>query len=220
MPATRVWLVRHAETAVPTVFHGAESDVGLSPLGERQAAAAADWFRQLSPTVVVSSGMLRAVRTAKPIADRCDVPLLIESSFHERRVGSLGGTAFSPTEGPWAETMRRWASGETSYTTPGAESFDELRYRVLPAFDRVTAAHAGGRIVLAAHGVVCKVLLLSLLDGWGPRRWADLGRGWNLSVSELVGCPGFGWRAERLLVVPPPVEALAQTTPITGKSEA
>lgn len=30
---TRIWLLRHAETALPTVFHGAESDVGLSRRG-------------------------------------------------------------------------------------------------------------------------------------------------------------------------------------------
>ena len=224
MSPTRVWLVRHAETAVPTVFHGAESDVGLSPLGERQAAAAADWFRELGPTAGVSSGMRRAVDTARPIADRCGVRLTVEPALHERRVGALSGTAFSATDGPWAGTVARWAAGETSYTTPGAESFDDLRARLLPAWERVAAAHAGGRVVVVAHGVVCKVLLLSLLDGWGPRRWAEIGRVGNLAVSELFARPGGGWQAERLLVVPPAVERLtaaaAQTAPVAGKSEA
>src|SRR5437879_1069482 len=32
---TRVWLLRHAETANPAVFHAAESDVGLSARGQR-----------------------------------------------------------------------------------------------------------------------------------------------------------------------------------------
>ena len=38
---TRVLLLRHGETTDPLVFHGAESDVGLSGRGRRQAEAAA-----------------------------------------------------------------------------------------------------------------------------------------------------------------------------------
>lgn len=78
----RVWLTRHAETAAPNVFHGAESDIGLSALGERQVAAVAQWFRPLGPTAVVSSAMRRAVDTAGPIASACGVPHLIEPDLH------------------------------------------------------------------------------------------------------------------------------------------
>lgn len=35
---TRVWLLRHGESANPTVFHGAESDIDLGERGRRQAA--------------------------------------------------------------------------------------------------------------------------------------------------------------------------------------
>jgi broad specificity phosphatase PhoE len=205
---TRVWLVRHAETATPHLFHGAESDVGLSALGERQAAEAADWFRSLEPTAVVSSAMLRAVRSAAPIAAVCRISHHIEPEFHERKVGSLSGTSFTPATGPWADTIRRWQAGDTSYTTPGAESFDDLRARLEPAFDRAVAAHAGGRVVVVAHGVVCKVLLLSRVPGLTVADWVSMGKVRNLAVSELVGTPGGGWRVESLLVVPESVRAL------------
>lgn len=213
----RVWLTRHAETAAPAVFHGAESDVGLSELGRRQAAAAAEWFRGVGPTVVVSSGMRRAADTAAPIAAACGVPHRVEPALHERRVGALSGTAFSTTGGPWPETVRQWAAGHTPYSTPGAESFDDLAARVLPAWGRVTAAHPGGRVLVVAHGIVCKVLLLSLLEGWSPADWGKLGRVANLAVSELTPA-GARWRAERLLVVPDPVAALTagRPTEVTG----
>src|SRR4051812_13317991 len=58
---TRVFLLRHAESADPTVFHGAESDVGLSERGERQAHAVAAVLAAHRPTAVVSSAMRRAV---------------------------------------------------------------------------------------------------------------------------------------------------------------
>jgi broad specificity phosphatase PhoE len=208
----RVWLLRHAETVTPAVFHGAESDVGLSELGHRQAAAGAEWFRGLQPTVVVSSGMRRAADTAAPIAAACGVAHLVEPGLHERRVGVLCGRTFSMTDGPWYETISRWAAGDTAYTTPGAESYGDVKTRVLEAWDRVVAAHPGGRVAVVAHGVVCKALLLSLLEGWGPTGWVKLGRVANLAVSELVPDEGK-WKALRLLEVPGPVAELTGGTP-------
>ena len=221
---SRVWLTRHAETATPTVFHGAESDVDLSELGRLQATAAAGWFRDRSPTAVVSSAMRRAHDTAAPIAAACGVQHLVEPDFHERRVGDLCGAAFSAVEGPWAETVRRWVAGEIGYTTPGAESFAEIADRVLGAWHRVVGAHAGGRVVVVAHGVVCKVLLLSLLTGWDSGGWVKLGRVANLAISELVP-DGPSWRPELLLTVPEPVAILSGGLPtgvgnLVFKSEA
>jgi broad specificity phosphatase PhoE len=209
---TVLWLTRHAETSVPTVFHGAESDVGLSELGRRQAAAAAGWYRGFGLTAVVSSAMTRARDTAAPIAAACGVPHRIEPELHERRVGVLSGTAFSSEGGPWPDTINRWVAGETAFTTPGAESFDQLRNRLVPAFERVADQHPGGRVLVVAHGVVCKVLLLSLLAGLGPADWLRIGRVANLAVTELTR-DGGTWAAGAMLVVPPAVAALTAGTP-------
>ena len=132
-----VWLTRHAETSAPQIFHGAESDIGLSERGQRQALAAADWFSQQQPTLVISSAMLRAVETARPIAQRCGCEHRILPELHERRIGSLSGTSFSLGEGAWPETVRRWSSGDIDYTTPGAESFRDLQTRLLAAWSRI-----------------------------------------------------------------------------------
>ena len=51
----RFFLLRHAETADPLVFHGAESDVGLSERGRRQAGAVAPLLAAESPGVLVLS---------------------------------------------------------------------------------------------------------------------------------------------------------------------
>src|SRR5437660_2574451 len=88
--ATRVWLLRHAETADPRVFHGAESDVGLSERGRRQAEQIAAYLAGLTPApeAVVSSGMRRALDTAWPIARACGLEVRVEPALHERKVGA------------------------------------------------------------------------------------------------------------------------------------
>ncbi len=212
----RVWLLRHAETTAPHVFNGAESDVDLSPLGFQQAAAVAAWFPQHRPTAVVSSAMVRAINTAVPIAAACGVPRSVVPQLHERRIGAMSGTSFSTDGGPWNDTLAAWSAGNTTFTTPGAESFDELVGRLLPAWDEVCAAHPGGRVVVVAHGIVCKALLLSLLDGYGVTAWGTMGRSANVSVSELVPAVGGKWTAETLLHVPEPVAAVNALAVRTG----
>ncbi len=71
MQGTRVMLARHAETAAPNRFHGAESDIGLSELGVRQAERLAEYLSTIGPAAIYSSAMRRAVETTG--ADRTRV---------------------------------------------------------------------------------------------------------------------------------------------------
>src|SRR5688500_9973772 len=134
---TIIWLARHAETALPTVVHGAESDVDLGEHGLAQARAAATWFRDVDPTAVVSSAMRRAIDTAAPVAALCGVAHEIEPDLHERMVGPFSRKSGDEIDAVWAETVRRWESGEVTYAHPGMESFAGIRDRVVPAFERI-----------------------------------------------------------------------------------
>lgn len=204
---TRVLLLRHAESANPLIFHGAESDVGLSARGRRQAEAIAPLLAAETPHVIISSAMRRARDTAEPIARACGVYVTIEPALHERRVGALTGTPTGRHEGVWPDTLRRWIAGDTAFAPPGAESFDDIRDRVLPAWHGLMARHAGQTIVLVAHGVVCKVLLFSLLPGYSVADWHRIGPIHNVSISELLR-EGEQWRAVRVNELPAVVASI------------
>jgi 2,3-bisphosphoglycerate-dependent phosphoglycerate mutase len=201
MPPTRVYLLRHAESANPLVFHGAESDVELSARGYRQAQAVAQYFAPLAPDVVISSAMRRARDTAAPIAQLCKTPHLLEPQLHERRVGTLSGTPCHDKDGVWPETLNRWIQGDTQYAPPGAESFAAIRDRVLPVWQRLTEQHAGRSIVVVAHGIICRVLVLSLLPDYDVSCWQRIATP-NVGIFELVQI-GSHWRAESIAEVPP-----------------
>jgi len=194
---TRVLLLRHGETADPSVFHGAESDVGLSIRGRRQAAAAAATLAPFAPAQVTSSAMLRARETAEPIARACGLPLRVEPALHERAVGALSGTPTNGSDGVWPDTLRRWIEGDTGYAPPGAESFDSIRDRVCPVWARLTEERPGQTQVVVAHGVVCKVLLLTVLHEYTVADWRRMGPIYNVGVTELVW-EGERWRAVRI----------------------
>jgi broad specificity phosphatase PhoE len=199
---TRVWLLRHAETANPTVFHGAESDIGLSDRGRRQVQQLAPWIARLKPQAIVSSAMLRPRLTAEPIAAACGLSLHLEPQLHERRVGALAGAPFQTGNGLWVRTLQRWMMGDTAYAPPGAESFDDIRGRVLPVWQRLTTDHAGRSFIVVAHGVVCKVLLMSLGTGLTPADWKRIGPIHNLALHELMNF-GTGWKLVPFNEMPP-----------------
>jgi broad specificity phosphatase PhoE len=192
---TRFLLLRHAESARPDVFHGAESDVGLSERGRQQAEAAAPRLAEYRPDAVISSAMCRARQTALPVAAACGLELRIEPALHERKVGALSGT---PTKGDvWPDTLQRWMAGDTSFAPAGAESFDAIGDRVLPVWRQLTEEFRDRTVLIVAHGVVCKVLLLKLLPGRSVADWKRLGPVPNLGLSELI-LDGDGWQALRL----------------------
>ena len=205
MSSTRVFLLRHAESAVPNVFHGAESDVDLSPRGRRQAMAIARVLAPLQPAVVVSSAMRRATETARPIAELCGVPHLLEPLLHERRVAGLSGLSYADND-IWPETVRRWSAGETNYAHEGAETFDDIKSRVVPVWERIIDQHAGRSLVVVAHGIVCKVLLLSLFADW---TWTGIGSIRNVAINELCR-DGSDWTALRINDWPPEIVALEE----------
>ena len=190
-----------AKPPTPLVFHGAESDVGLSERGRRQAEAAAAALAPFAPAQVTSSAMLRARDTAAPIARACGLAPRIEPGLHERAVGALSGTPTNGSDGVWPDTLRRWTAGDTGYAPPGAESFDAIRDRVTPIWERLTAERPGQTQVIVAHGVVCKVLLVTLLPGAGVADWRRLGPIHNVGITELVLESG-AWRAVRVNVPP------------------
>ena len=207
---TTILLIRHAETALPDVFHGYESDIDLGARGYAQAEALAPAIAARNPDAIICSGMRRARRTAEAISRATRLPLRIEPALHERKVGSLQGTPVMGEFGVWPETLKRWMAGDTGYAPEGTESFDDMARRVLPVWDRLAAEYAGKTAAIVAHGIVIRVILLSVLEGYNVADWPKLGRIQNVSVSEVAG-GGRRWKAAGVGEVPEDVRRLNDT---------
>jgi 2,3-bisphosphoglycerate-dependent phosphoglycerate mutase len=165
LQVTRVLLARHAETSAPDRFHGAESDIGLSALGARQAEGLADFLSKTGAAAIYSSAMRRAVETAGPIALACKLVPVEIAALHERRIGALSGLSREAGWAVYAASKTRWINGDLDYTHEGGESYNDVRRRVVPVLQELTVRHANQTIVVVAHGVVIRVALSSLLTG-------------------------------------------------------
>jgi broad specificity phosphatase PhoE len=193
---TRLLLIRHAETAAPQVFHGAESDVALSPWGHRQAVLLGDDLRTAGVSALYSSAMVRALATSGPIGKACGLDVTVIPELHERKIGPLSGLSREAGWDVYAESKRQWIAGNLEFTHEGGESFADIQRRVLPVIERLAFSHPGQTLVVVAHGIVIRVLLLSLLAGMQPGNFDRIAIDFA-SINDLRW-DGRRWRAVAL----------------------
>ena len=204
-PGTWVLLARHAETSAPDRFHGAESDVGLSDRGVRQAEALGRVLREANAAALYCSALRRAVETAIPIGRACGLPPVIIEALHERRIGPLSGLSRDEGWATYAESKAHWIAGDLEFTHAGGESFTEIRRRVCPVFDALARRHRGETILVVAHGVVIRVALTSLLREFTPADFDRIAIEFA-SVNDL-DFDGTSWTARALNQVVAPSDA-------------
>ncbi len=195
---TRVLLLRHAETSAPDRFHGAESDIGLGEVGERQARATAEALQAVKPSIVYSSGMRRAIATATPIAQiatQSHSPSIIPE-LHERRMGTFSNVSIETARSVVLPHIEKWAEGDLNASHEGAESYAEIRERVVGPFVEAAQRHRGETIVMILHGVVIRVLITSLITDYGPDRYSEIAIR-NVAVNDLR-FDGVHWRIAQL----------------------
>jgi broad specificity phosphatase PhoE len=189
--STRVLLLRHALTAAPDVFHGAESDIGLGPGGFEQARRVAGRISAERPDAVYSSGMRRAAETARIIADACQLTVREWPGLHERRMGPMSGMPRAEGWSAYERSKAHWIAGRLDHTHEGGESFAAMKARATEALGGLLDRESGRTIVVVAHGVINRVLLASMAHGHSH---ADFDR---ISL-DFVGVHDLRWDGTRL----------------------
>jgi 2,3-bisphosphoglycerate-dependent phosphoglycerate mutase len=209
LQGTRLLLARHAETAAPDRFHGAESDIGLSAAGARQAELLGESLKSSGAVAVYSSAMRRAVDTAEPIARACGLVPVSIAALHERRIGPLSGLSREDGWAVYAASKTRWIAGDLDHTHEGGESYNDVRRRVVPILQELAVRHAGETIIVVAHGVVIRVALTSLLAGSKPSDFERFAIEFA-SVND-IRFDGEVWTAGKLnqVVAPSPARPVA-----------
>jgi 2,3-bisphosphoglycerate-dependent phosphoglycerate mutase len=193
---TRLLLARHAETAAPDRFHGAESDIGLSDWGRRQAELLGEWLKTTGASALYCSAMRRAVDTAASIGHACNLEPTSILALHERKIGPLSGKSREQGWATYALSKERWITGDLEHTHQGGESYAEIRRRVVPIIEALAIRHRGETIIVVTHGVVIRVVLTTLITGFQAADFDRIAIDFA-SVNDLL-CDGMTWKAERL----------------------
>jgi probable phosphoglycerate mutase len=148
-PHRRIWLVRHGETEWSrTGQHTGRTDIPLTALGRRQAAALGRRLAGTAFALVLTSPLARA-------RDTCEL-----AGFGNAAVPSddLLEWDYGIWEGRTTGEIRTEQPGWSIWSTPvpRGETAEQVGERVRRVIDR--AATAGGDVALFAHGHVLRIL--------------------------------------------------------------
>jgi ribonuclease H / adenosylcobalamin/alpha-ribazole phosphatase len=158
-------LLRHGQTPYSTErrFAG-RADIGLTTVGEQQAAAAATRLGKLGRVdAVVSSPLSRARLTAGAVADACGAEVAVEEGFAETDFGDWDGLTFAEASERDPAVLEAWLAS-SAVAPPGGESFVAVRERVLAGLSRLLAANQGRTVVVVSHVTPIKILLAHALE--------------------------------------------------------
>ncbi|MGH7896748.1 MAG: histidine phosphatase family protein [Candidatus Binatia bacterium] len=193
----RVLLIRHGETSWNRErrWQG-HADVALSPAGLAQATRlAAHLLTQHAGIArIYSSDLRRASDTASEVARVLGVPLTIDRSWREIRVGRWTGLNREEIQKRFAAEWQRIVAGE-DLPRGGGETFGEFSTRAVTALAALAAEHAGETVAVVTHGGVIRALLLYAL-GLPFERLREVSRVANTALTELVS-NGGGWTVLR-----------------------
>lgn len=184
-------LLRHGQTAWNAERRAqGHSDVDLDDLGRAQAAAVAPYVAALAPTLLWSSDLARASRTAEHVAAAASLELRLDPRLREFDLGERTGTTMDEFAAAHPEEYREFRAGRYD-VVPGGESRSEVAARVVACVHEALAAlEPGGVGVLVSHGGALKVSVLELL-GWPEAAAAGLQAldncGWAVLSDSGVG---------------------------------
>lgn len=170
---TRIVLVRHGETEWNRVerFRG-RADIPLNETGICQAEATARRVRSgWGASAVYSSPLLRAMRTAAAIAKGFSLDIQVHPGLVDIDYGRWQGLSPDEVRVQWPDLLSAWYAAPHTVRIPGGESLDDLRARCTEALREISERHPQNTIVLVAHTVINRVVLLAVLGLGNERFW-------------------------------------------------
>jgi broad specificity phosphatase PhoE len=164
MRATEILLLRHGQSEGNQ--HGRFGGHGPTPLtalGHAQAAATARTLAAEGLSAIYSSDLIRAVDTARPIAEATGLTIQQTAGLRERSVGVFTGLTFSEAEARYPEAFAALMRRESNVCPPEGETHGQASLRALAVLDKAVARFPQGRTLLVSHALTLYLVLLHVL---------------------------------------------------------
>lgn len=210
--ARRIVFWRHGRTAwnAERRFQG-QSDVPLDEVGVAQAEQAARALARLTPARIISSDLVRALRTAQALAELTGIEVVTDPGLRETYAGTWQGLTRDELLARHGEELAAWAAGSNE-RPGGGETRIEVAERMVSVIRRELASMGTGRtLVIATHGGSARAAIGALI-GLPPEHWAALGVlsncAWSV-LEENAGEHGPPWRLQEYNAGSLPTTALA-----------
>ena len=156
----RLLLIRHASTVWTAQgrFQG-QTDVPLSPQGQRQVIGLVHRLRAETIDVLYASDLQRAWETARTIAVPHALCVQSEPRLREIAFGRWEGLTYADIQQHDAQRLAAWERDQLHIAPPEGETLLHMTERVKAAYTSLVAVNQAKTVGLVAHGGPLQVLL-------------------------------------------------------------
>ncbi|MCX6402734.1 MAG: histidine phosphatase family protein [Actinobacteria bacterium] len=163
MNLSRIVLWRHGRTEwnLNQRWQG-QSDIPLDIIGKAQAEAAAEMLARLQPSMLVSSDLVRASKTAEFLSHVTGLEVVLDKRLRETDGGLWEGLTYSEIEEQHGDSLRSWQQDISAPAGVTGETRGAVAARVIEAITEY-AKVATGTLVVATHGGSARAATLELL---------------------------------------------------------
>lgn len=168
MKTTLLYLMRHGTTEWNVskgryCGSGEISDIGLNPMGVKQAKALSERLKDAPLKAVYSSPMKRAVQTAEWLARPHRLGVIIMDGLRERSYGRWEGLTVDEINKRFPGSYQRYQEDPGSFRPPDGETGLEVGKRVVQTVGPIAGNHQGCAVALVSHEATNRILLCQLL---------------------------------------------------------
>jgi alpha-ribazole phosphatase len=161
---TRIYLIRHGEVeGAGTPRYNGHADVSLTPRGIEQYHGLKERFADAQITACYTSDLTRCVRGAEILGRHLGVEPVRERNLRELDIGAWEGMTWTELRERYPSEWQARLDDIVNYRVPRGENLVDLRDRVMPVIDRITARHRGEEVLVVAHGGANRVILLDAI---------------------------------------------------------
>jgi broad specificity phosphatase PhoE len=148
-----LYLVRHGQTEWNRQerYQG-KTDIPLDDTGRDQARRLAARLAPHGPRIVYSSDLVRAVETARIIAEAAGCPVRTTPQLRERGYGRWEGLTRREIEERDGLVLQHYTIDPIHISPPEGESHLSVRDRVMEALRQIQAETPDGAAVVVGHG--------------------------------------------------------------------
>lgn len=161
MPVTRLYLVRHGQSAGNAEGRfGGHSPTPLSDLGIEQARITAEFLAKENISAIYASDLHRTMQTAAPLSELTGIPVVPTKAFRERHVGVLEGLTFDESKQAHPKDYYALVHRNIQHVITNGESYRHLLRRATGELRNILRTHQGEKIAIFSHtGVICFLTL-------------------------------------------------------------
>ncbi len=158
---TTLFLIRHGLTAATgSRLYGRTEGFHLDERGRAQAHGLVARFASVRLTGIYSSPLERCLETVEPLAAAQRLTVVSKPELIEMDAGEWTGRTLVSLRRTklWKHVQR----SPSTFRFPGGEAFVEASARVVGEVERIARRHRRGRVAIATHGDIVRILLAHL----------------------------------------------------------